>query len=410
MSVNFIWAYNNFDKALIQARYASETMKIVSDLSYQLRSVILQQEKDLSIADWSSHQNRLTAHLSNKPKLTPVMNRFILGLERRYRSVASLELALIKNINTHNQDNKLSPIKRHLRNKLFLQIEAIREDTLRLSLLSQNTLEEVINMHGIGFLVIIIVFIFPITLSSSRLAKNINQSLRRLIKGTKRVIDGQFYHCLEGFRDDEFGVFAKHFNVMIAHLDETMISRDSLQEAVNERTKELQKLSEMDALTKIHNRRFYNHQITSDIATAKRMHQYLSLLMIDVDNFKGYNDAYGHDMGDVVLSNVANVIADALPRETDSVSRFGGEEFVVLLPSTDKEGAFVIAERIRSYIKALAIPHSVTELGILSVSIGMSSMASDVLNEIDLLKRADLALYQAKDNGRNQSVVFTEKD
>ena len=128
--------------------------------------------------------------------------------------------------------------------------------------------------------------------------------------------------------------------------------------------------------------------------------------MIDIDNFKTYNDYYGHDCGDIALCKVAKSIEKSLQRETDLVSRFGGEEFVVLLPSTDAENAFTIAETIRVNIQALDIKQTKSNIGVVTVSIGIEVMAADKLNRKDLFKHSDIALYLAKKNGRNCCYLY----
>ncbi|MFT6732020.1 MAG: diguanylate cyclase (GGDEF)-like protein [Polaribacter sp.] len=134
--------------------------------------------------------------------------------------------------------------------------------------------------------------------------------------------------------------------------------------------------------------------------------------MVDIDYFKSYNDNFGHDLGDIVLTRVAQTIANKLPRATDSVSRFGGEEFVVILPSTDQNGAMVIAERIRMYVMAMRIPISAlsqnNDQKVVTVSIGVTTIAGDNMNEVDLLKQADVALYEAKYKGRNISRLYNK--
>ena len=189
-----------------------------------------------------------------------------------------------------------------------------------------------------------------------------------------------------------------------------------LETRVAERTKELVEancqfkvLSETDPLTKIANRRVYKWQLNENIAAATRGSQYLSLLMIDIDCFKEYNDHYGHDLGDFALKCVAETISDTLPRQTDLVARFGGEEFVVLLPITDSDGAFEVAEKIRVRVKAQAIEHDCSNAcSVITVSIGIASLQGDELKEDDLLKLADNALYAAKNNGRNQCQVIND--
>jgi len=125
--------------------------------------------------------------------------------------------------------------------------------------------------------------------------------------------------------------------------------------------------------------------------------------MIDVDHFKLFNDRYGHPEGDAVLAAVATCLQHNVLRPADTVSRYGGEEFVGLLPDTDAAGAMAAAERIRAGIQALQIPHAAAPRGYVSISIGVA-VAYPVVeqSEASLLKTADLALYEAKNAGRNR--------
>jgi diguanylate cyclase (GGDEF)-like protein/PAS domain S-box-containing protein len=189
-----------------------------------------------------------------------------------------------------------------------------------------------------------------------------------------------------------------------------------LESLVKNRTRELEKANkqlkincETDYLTKLSNRRFYERRLRENISTAQRNDTYLALLMIDIDNFKTYNDIYGHDNGDIILCRVAESIVGSLQRATDLVSRFGGEEFVVLLPDTDAESAFAIAERIRKHIELLGIKYPDCDAGIVTVSIGIETLKADKLNKTDLFKHADIALYSAKDNGRNCSDIYKKQ-
>ena len=188
-----------------------------------------------------------------------------------------------------------------------------------------------------------------------------------------------------------------------------------LESLVAIRTKELEEAnaqlkisSETDFLTKLSNRRFYERRLGENISTAKRNDTYLSLLMIDIDNFKTYNDNYGHDNGDITLRNIAKSIEKSLQRETDLVSRFGGEEFVVLLPATDAASAIVIAEKIRINVETLGIEHTQSDTGAVTVSIGIESLKAGKLNKVDLFKHADIAVYSAKNNGKNCCYLYAE--
>lgn len=187
-----------------------------------------------------------------------------------------------------------------------------------------------------------------------------------------------------------------------------------LTEIVKARTQELEsanlrykQLSETDPVTKIPNRRAYEQRISAEISAARRASQALSLLIADIDYFKNFNDMHGHDAGDMALRRVAEEIIDTLPRRTDFAARYGGEEFAVILPSTDAQGAYYVAERIRTRVKSLRIKHNFPDsIGVITVSIGVAALHGSALNEPDLLRHADTAMYAAKSAGKNCSVVY----
>ena len=165
----------------------------------------------------------------------------------------------------------------------------------------------------------------------------------------------------------------------------------------------LEKLSFYDSLTGINNRRRFDETLSKEWNRALRNQAELSIIMIDVDNFKSYNDNYGHQSGDKCLKRVADVLHYTVKRATDLVARYGGEEFTVLLPNTDNYGAMEVAERIRKNIEALNIKHEYSNTSdCLTVSLGVSSVVPTPSKYKDeLLERADLALYRAKDNHKN---------
>ncbi|MDQ2857403.1 MAG: GGDEF domain-containing protein, partial [Candidatus Eremiobacteraeota bacterium] len=168
----------------------------------------------------------------------------------------------------------------------------------------------------------------------------------------------------------------------------------------------LSDMAMVDTLTHLFNRRALEAHMQLVIRHAKRHSSGLGLLMVDVDFFKGYNDAYGHAAGDECLRRVAAVLKAAAPRPLDHVSRYGGEEFVVLLPETPREGAVAVARRILGRIEDAAIPYARYGRGHITVSVGVGFVADarDV-DEVALFSCADLALYEAKDRGRNAFVI-----
>jgi diguanylate cyclase (GGDEF)-like protein len=169
----------------------------------------------------------------------------------------------------------------------------------------------------------------------------------------------------------------------------------------------LQVQSRRDGLTGTINRRYFDELLDSEVARFGRSGGAISLLMIDVDHFKKYNDSYGHVAGDQCLQKVATAIAEAARREVDVVARYGGEEFAVLLPACGREGATVVAERICAAVRTLAITHPSSEDGVVSVSVGISAIESDkgfTFLPREIVEAADKALYVAKENGRGRAV------
>lgn len=171
---------------------------------------------------------------------------------------------------------------------------------------------------------------------------------------------------------------------------------------------ELEHLSSSDVLTGLTNRRYFDSVLDKEWRTAIRNQTPVSLLFLDVDDFKTYNDNYGHQAGDVCLQQVAAVIRRNVHRSRDLCARYGGEEFVVLLPDTAQKSAFSIAETIRASIEMEKIPHSFSRAAShVTVSIGVASITPQKGTDQSLLiEMADQALYRAKELGRNQVRVF----
>lgn len=168
---------------------------------------------------------------------------------------------------------------------------------------------------------------------------------------------------------------------------------------------ELQRLTNTDGLTSIANRRYFDDYLGAEWRRAKRMKEEISLLLIDVDNFKLYNDTYGHVAGDLVLKQVARAMEASAVRSSDLSARFGGEEFSVILPNTTIEGARAAGEKVREMIANLQIDHSHSATGTLTVSIGVATMVPEESDtQSDLIHRADTRLYRAKQGGKNRVV------
>lgn len=178
-------------------------------------------------------------------------------------------------------------------------------------------------------------------------------------------------------------------------------------EALKQANDELHHLANSDGLTKIGNRRRFEKFFSDEWHRAVRFKTEISLILLDIDHFKLYNDTYGHQAGDDCLQKVAEALATTIHRPTDLVARFGGEEFAIVLGGTDTEGALNIAERVFENIKNLKLPHVSSKTSeYLTVSLGVATIFPQFeTTEADLIKAADKALYQAKETGRNRIVA-----
>jgi diguanylate cyclase (GGDEF)-like protein len=183
-------------------------------------------------------------------------------------------------------------------------------------------------------------------------------------------------------------------------LEKTVAERTLQLEEANTK---LQLLSEVDPLTGIANRRRFEETLAREWRRATRDELSLSLVMIDIDAFKAFNDAHGHQVGDQCLRRVATEIREALTRPGDLVARYGGEEFAAILPSTPARGAHAVAEMLRSRVESLATPHSGATSGVVTISLGVATASPGAASSPEtLVAAADEALYRAKRAGKNR--------
>jgi len=158
----------------------------------------------------------------------------------------------------------------------------------------------------------------------------------------------------------------------------------------------LEELATQDGLTCLFNHRAFQERLKTEWNLAKRYGHSLSVVMLDVDHFKQYNDTYGHPAGDTILKHVASILRDHA-RTVDMAARYGGEEFAMILPNTDSEGALVLAERLRS-----AIETACWEYRAVTASFGVATVTEPMLDRSELISAADAALYRSKKTGRNR--------
>ncbi len=218
------------------------------------------------------------------------------------------------------------------------------------------------------------------------LLRVILRPIASLQEGARRIGQGDLDHHLSIQANDEFRDLADDFNAMAKHLKKSQNA--------------LHQLAIHDGLTGLYNHQEFQRLLRQEFERSKRSKNPISLLFLDIDNFKQFNDTFGHKQGDIALEIISKLISEQV-RQIDTSARYGGEEFAVILPATKATEATTIAERIREAVSAqpFIVKGKVHQL---SVSIGISEYPVDADNPGDLIEAADLALYTAKRNGRDR--------
>jgi len=233
----------------------------------------------------------------------------------------------------------------------------------------------------------------------------------------QKILDDAISYSAE-LQDDEtagkaqYDKLVKEYGRLLKQL--RRVTKLSDRATVNLNTSKIDLLDKVhyDALTGIYNRRFLEDNLKRIIGSLSRSGDVLSVLMMDVDFFKKYNDTYGHSEGDTCLIAVANAIKESLSRPDDFAARYGGEEFVVVLPNTDEMGARFLAGRILENIRSKNIPHEKNQAADhVTISIGVTTChAERTQSGDDYIKQADIALYQSKESGRNRYTYIDFKE
>ncbi len=200
------------------------------------------------------------------------------------------------------------------------------------------------------------------------------------------------------------------FPVALARIRTHLLLRQMVL-ALEEANQKLERLSFLDGLTNLANRRRFDEFLQIEWRRAVRDAAPFSVILTDIDFFKAYNDTYGHEAGDEILKRIAGTLAATVNRPADLVARYGGEEFVVVLPGTDAAGAGTLAERLRAAVEALAIPHTASRAAAhVTISAGVATAVPERgAAAAALVAAADQALYQAKHDGRNRVRAFGAK-
>jgi diguanylate cyclase (GGDEF)-like protein/PAS domain S-box-containing protein len=182
--------------------------------------------------------------------------------------------------------------------------------------------------------------------------------------------------------------------------------RKRMEDELTQLNRRLTQLAATDGLTGLTNRRTFDGFLRREYESCEQ----ISVLLLDIDNFKGYNDSYGHPAGDRCLQAVAKAIGDATSNTSGLSARYGGEEFAIVLPNTSEDTALKLAESIRLTVRALGIPNTASSRGYITISAGVAAKTRSTLDEATLVGETDTALYEAKRLGRNRSIVYSSLD
>jgi diguanylate cyclase (GGDEF)-like protein len=241
------------------------------------------------------------------------------------------------------------------------------------------------NVRFISVVIIIIAFLVSVIIILF-FVRNVILPLQAIEKGAVQFGQGDFSRRIEITARNELGKLAVTFNSMADKLED---------------------IATRDGLTNLLNKKAILQILDSELTRARRHETTLSLMMLDLDYFKKINDTYGHQAGDAVLVTASGLI-EKYVRGIDFVGRYGGEEIIIVLPDTSETESVEIAERIRRCLASTPIAVSESKFVNVTVSIGIAMFPNDGIDQEDLLKNADLAMYQAKGAGRNQVVRYRD--
>jgi diguanylate cyclase (GGDEF)-like protein len=263
---------------------------------------------------------------------------------------------------------------------------------------------EIVQVRNLTLL-ICMVLLLAISLAAYLLGLTIVRPLDRLTDGAAKVATGDLEVRLPMFNHGEIGYLTAAFNYMVARLRQNQEELAAINGKLIEKNKELETLSITDSLTGLFNRKYFMEMLADEVARSRRNNQPFAVMMIDTDNFKKYNDTFGHQAGDNLLKKLGIIFKQSL-RSVDCASRYGGDEFIILLPEIGKEGACEVAERIRGLVYT-ETPYGDAGRSTVSVSIGIAAFPENGHIPEAIIAGADGALYHAKRKGRNRVVFAT---
>ncbi|MBF0378380.1 MAG: diguanylate cyclase [Desulfamplus sp.] len=306
--------------------------------------------------------------------------------------------------------------KEIIRDSLYIAAIVQKEEVFK----AQHRINSEINILSYDTMLFLICsslfFAFISILFAGWYALQNTKQIRKISHGLNKLGEKKYDISIDIIDRDDLGELARSFNYMANEICNAYKKLENyaydLENTVKERTAhleeaniKLQQLSNIDGLTKVHNRRYFDMKLEEIWREYSRLSHPISVILIDIDHFKKYNDTYGHQAGDSCLCSVASALKKQTKRSSDVIARYGGEEFVVIA-CIGIDASFELAEEMRLAVEALSIEHELSNTKIVSISLGVASIVPSKNNEMaELIKNADMALYRSKENGRNMVSV-----
>ena len=264
---------------------------------------------------------------------------------------------------------------------------------------------QIVRLRNVTLVLVVGLLLF-IGLGAYLLGLTLVRPLDRLTGGASKVAAGDLEVDLPVLSRSEVGYLTEVFNDMVARLRQGREELAAINKTLRKKNKELHELSITDSLTGLYNRKHLMETLDNEVARSKRHKHDFAVLVVDIDDFKEYNDTYGHLAGDDVLSRLAKVFKESV-RSCDYVARYGGEEFILVLPEIGPQDGVKAAERIRKKVvkEKFAVDGKPIQV---TVSVGVASYPKDGDESQAIIRHADAALYKAKESGRNQVVLAGE--
>ncbi|MBA6341427.1 diguanylate cyclase [Colwellia sp. MB02u-10] len=394
-----LWSTQVVEVALERENYANK----VENHTNILKQLLINEDiyaSDYNTDNWLVLDRKFNDLLRRNPSLTPEQQTIQNSIESQNKNVQRL----FNTINKNQLKNADERIKKHLKTRLITQLEAIRSDTIQLSSIVQKDIANVIKQQIIFILSILALSLFILVYGAVKLVKIFSTSLNEVKTAFEKNRSGNFQKIQLSNQSEEFNGIANAFNNMNKELSETTISLESMTKIVAERTQVLEQLSNTDPLTKVANRRALFERGNDEFSRVQRSKNPLAVILLDCDLFKNINDQFGHLFGDEVLKNICKVCTEEI-RSIDFFARYGGEEFIIILPDSGVNAAVETAHRIQHALADHGIAYEGKNVFV-TVSIGISTVNDQHIDFENLIKDADLAMYQAKENGRNRIEVF----